>query len=155
MLQLATSDIYRDFILLDASDAVAVDEYLGCDANDTVSKSKSGFRGGNSTGSKSRKSFMSPSKRSGGSRHKLSAGKAQNHDQNQSPFVDNHFEKNDNNTHSHASGCDVNMDNDFDMDDGFSQPGTFDDSDEDEDPWKPLNPHELGKLKVKPFKKGA
>ncbi|KAK1408630.1 hypothetical protein QVD17_40565 [Tagetes erecta] len=148
---LATSDIYRDFILLDASDAVAVDDFLGCDANDTIRKS--GFRGGNSTGSKSRKSFMSPSKCSGGSRHKLSAGKAQNHGQNLSPFVDNHFEKNDNNAHSHAHGCDVNMDHDFDMDDGFSQPGPFDDSDEDDDPWKPLNPHEPGKLKVKPFKK--
>lgn len=29
-----------------------------------------------------------------------------------------------------------------------------DDADEDEDPWKTLNPHEPGNLKVKPFKKG-
>ncbi|XP_076931465.1 condensin-2 complex subunit H2-like isoform X2 [Bidens hawaiensis] len=149
---LATSDLYRDFVLLDASDAVAVDEFLGSKANDTYSKSKSGFKvGSNSVGSKSRKSFMSPSRRSGGSKHKLSAGKTQNHDPLQSPFADNnHFETNDNNTKAH----DVNMDRDFDMDDGFSQPEPFDDSDEeDDDPWKPLNPHEPGKLKVKPFKK--
>ncbi|KAJ0914801.1 putative condensin II complex subunit H2, condensin-2 complex subunit H2 [Helianthus annuus] len=153
---LATSDLYRDFILLDASDAVAVNKYLGCNVNDTISKSKSGFKGGsNSVGSKSRKSFMSPSNRSGGSRHKLSAGKTQNHDPIQSPFADNHFETNGNDTKSHPPGCDVNMDHDFDMDDGFSQPGPFDDDsdDDDDDPWKPLNPHEPGKLKVKPFKK--
>ncbi|KAK9076088.1 hypothetical protein SSX86_004421 [Deinandra increscens subsp. villosa] len=151
---LATSDLYRDFILLDASDAAAVDEFLSCDGNDTISKNKSGFKGGSiSAGSKSRKSFMSPSKRSGGTKQKLSAGKTQNHDQIRSPFADNHFEPNDKNTHSHAQGCDVNMDHDFDMDDGFSQHGPFDDSDEDDDPWKPLNPHENGKLKVKPFKK--
>ncbi|XP_076900973.1 condensin-2 complex subunit H2-like [Bidens hawaiensis] len=150
---LATSDLYRDFVLLDASDAVAVDEFLGSKANDTISKSKSGFKdGSNSVGSKSCKSFMSPSRRSGGSKHKLSAGKTQNHDQIRSPFADNnHFETNDNNTKAH----DVNMDHDFDMDDGFSQPEPFDDSDEedDDDRWKPLNPHEPGKLKVKPFKK--
>ncbi|KAI3694280.1 hypothetical protein L1987_77244 [Smallanthus sonchifolius] len=151
---LATTDLYRDFFLLDASDAVAVDEFLGCDANDTISKSQSRFKGGsNSVGSKSGKSFMSPSKCSGGTRHKLSAGKTQNHDQNQTPFANNHCETNGNNTHSHAPGCDVNMDHDFDMDDGVSQPEPFDDSDEDDDPWKPLNPHEPGKLKVKPFKK--
>ncbi|KAI7747175.1 hypothetical protein M8C21_006618 [Ambrosia artemisiifolia] len=152
---LATSDIYRDFILLDASDAVAVNDFLSYNANGTTSKTKSGFKvGSNSAGSKSRKSFMSPSKRSGGSRHKLSAGKTQNHDQVQSPFADNHFETNANDTKSHAPGCDVNMDQDFEMDDGFSQPGPFDDSDDDDDdPWKPLNPHEPGKLKVKPFKK--
>ncbi|KAL8208324.1 hypothetical protein R6Q57_007736 [Mikania cordata] len=147
---LATSDLYRDFILLDASDAVAVDEFLRCETNGTFGKNKSCFKVGSiSNGSKSRKSFMSPSKRSGGTKN----GKTPNHDKNQSPFADDHFEPNDKITHSHAPVFDSNVDADFDMDDGYSQPGPFDDSDEDDDPWKPLNPYERGKLKVKPFKK--
>lgn len=152
-MQLATNDLYRDFILLDASDAVAINEFLG--GNETFSKGKSGFKGGSSIGSKYRKSFMSPSKRSGGGTgHKQSAGKNNGPDQAQSPRVENHFE-----TKDHAMpDCNVNMDNDFDMDDGFAYPGGFDDSDSDEDeddPWKPLNPHERGNLKVKAFKKGC
>ncbi|GJR59807.1 AAA-type ATPase family protein [Tanacetum coccineum] len=44
----------------------------------------------------------------------------------------------------------ANMDHDYDIDDGFSQPEAFDDSDEDDDdPWKPLNPHEQGNLKLR------
>nr|GEV01662.1 WD repeat-containing protein 48-like [Tanacetum cinerariifolium] len=43
----------------------------------------------------------------------------------------------------------ANMDYDYDMDDGFSQPEAFDDSNEDDDDlWKPLNPHEQGNLKT-------
>ncbi|KVH95130.1 Non-SMC condensin II complex, subunit H2-like protein, partial [Cynara cardunculus var. scolymus] len=146
---LATNDLYRDFILLDASDAVAVNEYLG--GSETVSQTKNDFKGGSSLASKSRKSFISPSKRSG---HKLSAGKSNVPDQNQSACADQDFKTNDHNIQSEAPECNVNMDNECDMDDGFSQPGEFDDSDEDDDdPWKPLNPHEQGNLKIKPFKK--
>lgn len=146
---LATNDLYRDFILLDACDAVAVNEYLG--GNDTVSQTKSGFKVGSSLASKSRKSFISPSKRSG---NKPSAGKSHVPDQNQAACADHDFKTNDDNIQSQAPQCNVNMDNEFDMDDGFSQPGEFGDSDEDDDdPWKPLNPHEQGNLKIKPFKK--
>ncbi|PWA64968.1 Non-SMC condensin II complex, subunit H2-like protein [Artemisia annua] len=145
---LATNDLFRDFILLDASDAVTVDEFLG--GKETFNKNKSGLKGGSSIGSKSRKSFMSPSKRSGGTVRKPSAAKTPNPDQNHSARVDNHFETNDHNMPDYNA----NMDHEFDMDDGFSQPEGFDDSDEeDDDPWKPLNPHEQGNLKVKPFKK--
>jgi condensin-2 complex subunit H2 len=42
------------------------------------------------------------------------------------------------------------------MDDGFDAPMDTDNSDADEDdPWKPLNPHEPGNLRVKPFRKGS
>ncbi|KAI7980709.1 Condensin-2 complex subunit H2 [Camellia lanceoleosa] len=37
------------------------------------------------------------------------------------------------------------------MDDRYSEPGDLDDED---DPWKPLNPYEPGNLRAKPFKKG-
>nr|GEV82570.1 condensin-2 complex subunit H2 [Tanacetum cinerariifolium] len=144
---LATNDLFRDFILLDASDAVTVDEFLG--GKETFNKNKSGLKGGSSIGFKSRKSFFSPSKRSGGTARK-SAAKTPNPDQNHSALVDNHFETNDHNMPDYNA----NMDHEYDMDDGFSQPEAFDDSDEDDDdPWKPLNPHEQGNLIVKPFKK--
>nr|XP_043607938.1 condensin-2 complex subunit H2 [Erigeron canadensis] len=147
---LATNDLHRDFLLLDASDAVAVDDFLG--GKETFSKYKSGHKGGSSI--KSRKSFMSPSKASGGTVRKQSAGKTHVPDSDPPDIVDNRFDANDHNMQSPAPACNGNMDHDFDMEDGFSHPGTFDDSDEDsDDPWKPLNPHERGNLKVKPFKK--
>ncbi|KAM7485052.1 hypothetical protein LguiA_001061 [Lonicera macranthoides] len=137
---LATNDLYRDFILLDSCDAVAVDDFLNGD--DKASKWQNGVCRGSSLTSKSRKSFLSPTRRSGGISHKLSAVKSQNADLNQSPWVDN--------------GCNIpeNNHNEFEMDDGYSEPRDFNDSeDDDDDPWKPLNPHEPGNLKVKPFKK--
>lgn len=145
-MQLATNDLYKDFILLDACDAVAVDEFLN--GNDEVNKTKNNSRG-SSIGSKSRKTFMSPSRRSGGfmSPSRRSAGKTVDPGPSQNAYDDKKFETNDHHMDDHG----------FDMDDGFSQPEAFDDdSDEEdeEDPWKPLNPHEKGNLKIKPFKKG-
>ncbi|KAF5195677.1 Condensin-2 complex subunit h2 [Thalictrum thalictroides] len=142
---LATHDLYRDFILLDPCDATAVDKYLmegtGGNASHTGSSSKL---------SKTRKnSFQTPTKRSGGSAHK-------------SPFLDgnllrtpenNHdVELNDNNIWpDFPAACD----NDYHeegFNDGYAEP--MDESDDEDDPWKPLNPHENGNLKIKPFKKG-
>lgn len=142
---LATNDLYKDFILLDACDAVAVDEFLS--GNGEINKTKNNSRG-SSVGSKGRKTFMSPSRRSGGfmSPSKRSAGKSIDPGQNQNAYDGKNFETNDHNMDDHG----------FDMDDGFSQPEAFDDDEEDEDdedPWKPLNPHEKGNLKIKPFKK--
>ena len=41
------------------------------------------------------------------------------------------------------------------MDVGNSEPEDSNGSEEDDDLWKPLNPHESGNLKIKPFKKGC
>ncbi|KAF2289149.1 hypothetical protein GH714_029119 [Hevea brasiliensis] len=93
---LATNDLYRDFILLDPCDAVAVNDFLK----------------GDETG-------------------KLP---------NNLPAYDNYEDGN----------------HDFDMDDGYSEPRNLEDSEDDDsndDPWKPLNPHEPGNLKMKPFGK--
>ncbi|PSR85103.1 Condensin-2 complex subunit like [Actinidia chinensis var. chinensis] len=149
---LATSDLYRDFILLDPCDAVAVDNYS---KDDKAGKWQNGICRGNSMASKSRKSFQSPINRSGGATRKSSAGKNQDANLNRSPTVDHGFE---------FSGCNIGPDHPswsvpdnnihgFEMDDGYSEPGDLDDSDDEEDPWKPLNPHEPGNLRVKPFKK--
>ncbi|KAK4433906.1 Condensin-2 complex subunit H2 [Sesamum alatum] len=147
---LATNDLYRDFILLDPCDAVAIDNFL----DSKVGKGQSSVYRASSAASKDRKSFQSPSRQSEGNGHKLSVKKKQDANLAQSPCVDRGFESN-----YCSNGCsppayDFPSDNDgFAMRDGNSEPGDFDDSDDDNDPWKPLNPHEPGNLKVKPYKK--
>ncbi|KAF3604168.1 hypothetical protein F2Q69_00038128 [Brassica cretica] len=140
---LATTHLYRDFILLDPCDAVAVNEFLGGSyANASKGKTSS------HRGSSGRKSFHSPLGRSGGSARRSSLGKsqstkgpdAQNCDQGSHPLPP-------------VFGDD---DHGFDMDND-DHGGNMDlcdtDADDEDDPWKPLNPYEQGKLKVKPFKK--
>ncbi|CAH8328643.1 unnamed protein product [Eruca vesicaria subsp. sativa] len=147
---LATTHLYRDFILLDPCDSVAVNDFLG---DNYAGKGRNSSR----RGSSARKSFLSPVGRSGGSaRRRSSVGKnlrtnfnlspvrgsapdAQNCDQESQPPPPPPFEDND-----HG----------FDMDNDHGGTMDLSDTDADEDdPWKPLNPYEPGKLKVKPFKK--
>ncbi|PON62007.1 Condensin-2 complex subunit H [Parasponia andersonii] len=148
---LATSDLYRGFILLDPCDAVAVQDYLDGD--------KAG-RGLNSAykGSSRRKSFQSPTKRSGGASHKSSVRKRQDANVNRSPIVGCGFAVNNSNVGPDPPAPSTSNDgNDgFDMDDRYSEPRDSDESDgsdDDDDPWKPLNPHEPGSLKINPFRK--
>lgn len=148
---LATNDLYRDFILLDPCDAIAVNDYL---KDDKAGKWQNGFGRGSSLTSKSRRRFQSPISRSGGA-HKSSAAKKQDANLNPSPPVDHGCEFNDHNIgddHQAWNIPDNNIDG-FEMDGGGSEPGDFDDSDDEDDPWKPLNPYEPGNLRVKPFKK--
>ncbi|KAJ0238458.1 Condensin II complex subunit H2 [Hirschfeldia incana] len=135
---LATTHLYRDFILLDPCDAVAVNEFLGGSYASSKGKTSS------HRGSSGRKSFQSPLGRSGGSARRSSLGTNQGSkgpDQGSQPSPPPVF------------GDD---DHGFDMDND-DPGGTMDlcdtDGDDEDDPWKPLNPYEPGKLKVKPFKK--
>lgn len=148
-MQLAASDLYRGFILLDPCDAAAVHDYL--------IRKKVG-KGQNSVlrCSSNRKSFLSPTRRSGGTVKKSSLRKDQDANISQSPLADCTFEANncDSGSVPPAFG-NYDRNHDFDMDDRCSEPGEFDDSDDEDDPWKPLNPHEPGNLKVKPFRKGC
>ncbi|KAL0323448.1 UNVERIFIED_CONTAM: Condensin-2 complex subunit H2 [Sesamum angustifolium] len=147
---LATNDLYRDFILLDPCDAVAVDNFL----DSKVGKGQSNVYRASSATSKGRKSFQSPSRQSEGNGHKLSVKKKQDANLARSPCVDRGFESNYCSTGCSPPAYDFPSDNDgFRMQDGNSEPGDFDDSDDDDDPWKPLNPHEPGNLKVKPYRK--
>ncbi|XWS53586.1 hypothetical protein CRYUN_Cryun10bG0014100 [Craigia yunnanensis] len=143
---LATNDLYQDFILLDPCDAVAVDDYL---KGDEASKGEHGSYRGSSR----RKSFQSPTWHSGGTAHKSSLGKNKDANVNQSPKVDCSFGVNDCNMGPDHPAADTfgNVDHGFDTDDRYSEPRDLDD--DDNDPWKPLNPHEPGNLKVRPFKK--
>ncbi|KAF3456260.1 hypothetical protein FNV43_RR00910 [Rhamnella rubrinervis] len=141
---LATCDLYKSFILLDPCDAVAVHDYLDGDKVGEVQNSA--YRGG-----PTRKSSQLPTGRSGGTAHKSSLGKSQDANVNQSPWV----EVNNCNIGPDPSAFNTFFDSNhgFDVDDRDSEPRETDDSDNDEDPWKPLNPHEPGNLKVKQFKK--
>ncbi|KAL6571588.1 Condensin-2 complex subunit H2 [Orobanche hederae] len=151
---LGTSDLYRDFILLDSCDAVAVDNFLGSNAG----RGRTNVCRDSSVISKGRKSFLSPSRLSVGAGQKLSAKKPQDANLTKSPCVGNGFEPN--GCHigcSPAPACDFPDGNDdFGMEDRYSEPGDaydFDDDDDEEDPWKPLDPHAAGNLKVKPYRK--
>ncbi|PIN12049.1 hypothetical protein CDL12_15338 [Handroanthus impetiginosus] len=150
---LATNDLYRDFILLDSCDAVAVNNFL----DSKTGKGHTNAYRGSSVTSKGRKSFQSPSRQSCGTAQKLSIKKKQDTNLNQSPRLDPAFESNDCNIGCSPPACDFASDrNDgFGMGDEYPEPGQLDDSDDDDDddPWKPLNPHQPGSLKVKPYKK--
>ncbi|XP_047962290.1 condensin-2 complex subunit H2 [Salvia hispanica] len=152
---LATCDLYRDFILLDSCDAVAIDNFLDSKAG----KEPINAHRVSSVTSKGRKSFLSPSRQTGGTAQKQSAKKQNDANMFQSPRVDQRFESKDCNVGHTPPACGfADHDDGFGMGDAYSEPGDFNDSDEDDDdhdhdPWKPLNPHEPGNLKVKPYKK--
>ncbi|KAG8369897.1 hypothetical protein BUALT_Bualt14G0061200 [Buddleja alternifolia] len=140
---LATNDLYRNFILLDACDAVAVDDFLDRKASQGPSYV---YRGSSMT-SKGHKSFLSPSRRSGGTCHKLSVGKKQDANLPKSPIA-NLFESNECHMQSSPPAFDCSAD-----DIGFGTEHMDNSDGDDDDPWKPLNPHGQGNLKVKPYKK--
>lgn len=161
-LQLATCDLYRDFILLDACDSVTVDGFL--DSENIAGKGLNNSCKGSSLKSKYHKSFSSPTGLSGGTGNKSSARKNQDANLYQSPRGpefdpgnlnnDPHeFDPVNLNNYPFSSDIPDNIDDAHGCEDGYSEPRDLDDSD-DEDPWKPLNPHEPGNLKVKPYKKG-
>ncbi|KAG2721396.1 hypothetical protein I3760_02G080500 [Carya illinoinensis] len=144
---LATNDLYQDFILLDPCDAVAVDEFL---------KGNKAGKGQNGThrGSSARRSFQSPTRHSGGTAQKSTLRKNQDASVSQFPGPNSNSDVNNNNVGADPPACENLNDNNWglDIDERYSEPGDFDDEDEN-DPWKPLNPHEPGNLKVKPFRK--
>lgn len=145
-LQLATCDLYRDFILLDARDSVTVDGFLG--SENIAEKGLNNSSKGSSLKSKYHKSFSSPTGLSGGVGNKSSARKNQNANLYQSPRG-HEFDPGNLNNDPFSSDIPDNIDDAH----GYSEPRDLDDS-EDEDPWKPLNPHEPGNLKVKSYRKG-
>ncbi|BAT80288.1 Condensin-2 complex subunit H2 Chromosome-associated protein [Vigna angularis] len=143
---LSTTDLYQDFILLDTSDAVAVHEFLeGTKAAKT--------RNDASRRTPGRKSFLSPG-RSGGSARRLSAAKSQCANSNCSPKLNSGFDDENVRPSFPASDGLDDCNYGFDMGQGCEASRDSDNSDDDnDDPWKPLNPHEQGNLRVKPFRK--
>ena len=148
-LQLATNDLYQDFILLDPCDALAINDFLKAD--DTGRAQNGPYRG-----SSIRKTFQSPTRCSGGTANKPSLGKNRDANPMPSPVAGCSFGVNDCKIRPDPPVHD-NFDENpgFDMEDRYSDPENAEDSDDNDDPWKPLNPHEPGNLKVKTFKKGG
>lgn len=147
-MQLATTHLYRDFILLDPCDAVAVNDFLG---DNYAGKGKSSAHRGSSV----RRGFHSPVGRSGGSARRSSVGKNQGTNFNVSPIHGNGPDVQNCDQGSQPPPVFGDDDHGFDMDNEHGGTMDLSDTDADEDdPWKPLNPYEPGKLKVKPFKKG-
>ncbi|XP_061369337.1 condensin-2 complex subunit H2 isoform X2 [Gastrolobium bilobum] len=142
---LSTTDLYQDFILLDTSDAAAVNEFL-------KGRKAGATQNGANRGTSTRKSYLSPTRCSGGSARKSSAAKSQRAKSNCSPKLNCSFDEK-NVRPSSPAGLD-NCNFGFNMDDGCDTSRDSDNSDADyDDPWRPLNPHEPGNLRVKPFRK--
>ncbi|XP_074586469.1 condensin-2 complex subunit H2-like [Curcuma longa] len=147
---LVTCNFYGDFLLLDPSDAEAV--YVFSTTYDSGTNCIVVDDTGISARSKIYDSpFNSPTKRSGGASH----GKNQGIELNKISENNCTFETNNtqfsglqgNYVHSEHEKCQLD-----EPDFGFSTPMDEFDNDDD-DPWKPLNPHEQGNLKIKPFKR--
>ncbi|KAJ4841454.1 Condensin-2 complex subunit H2, partial [Turnera subulata] len=81
---LATTDLYRDFILLDPCDTIAVNNFLKGD--ETGKWQNSTYRG-----STARKSFLSPTRRSGGPAAKSPCGENLEANLNKSPMANCSF----------------------------------------------------------------
>ncbi|XP_016899903.2 condensin-2 complex subunit H2 [Cucumis melo] len=135
-----TSNIFQDFILLDPCDVKTLEDYMN--EGNKFGKSHNSARRGSST----RRSCQSPSvRRSGGHMQRSSFGKTQGDHNAQSPLVNCSF--------VHDPPVCHNFANEDHMDGGNSEPEDSNGSEEDDDLWKPLNPHEPGNLKIKPFRK--
>ncbi|PKI48571.1 hypothetical protein CRG98_031036 [Punica granatum] len=142
---LATHDLFEDFILLDSGDAVAVNDFL-----------KDGkVQNGGQRASSARKTFQSPRSRSGAAGSRSSAGKSHGVDMNKSPDAGFNTQVNNFDAAPDPPAFDdfANGEFSFNMDNGYAEPRDDSDDDDNHDPWKPLNPHESGNLKVKPYKK--
>ncbi|XP_051152636.1 condensin-2 complex subunit H2 [Andrographis paniculata] len=145
---LATTDLYREFILLDPRDAVEIDKFL-----DSKSGKGPSYKGSLLTPNGG-KVFQSPSRHSG---QNSSARKEKDCNFNKSPSFGKGFENNGCSTGRSplGSGFHADVNDGCGFPEGFSGPGDMDDDSDydDDDPWKPLDPHEPGNLKVKPYKK--
>ncbi|XP_042474897.1 condensin-2 complex subunit H2-like [Macadamia integrifolia] len=154
---LATCDLYQDFLLLDPCDAVAINNFL---KGDQAGTHQNVTHRGSPLKSKSRKIFQSPTTQYGGTARKSSSARSQNVDINQNPWVNDKAEVDVDNIWLEPPTCNFIDSNDYhgnEMDGGYSEHMDDQDGggggDDDDDPWAPLNPHEPGNLKIKPFKK--
>ncbi|TVU38868.1 hypothetical protein EJB05_12263 [Eragrostis curvula] len=155
---LATCNFFGDCLLLDPCDAPAVFEFL---QGKKSGKENSVTHRGSSAPSKSRKSaFTSPNGRSGGTGRKLNPEKGHGDpDPTQGNNLDQSQGMNENETHENIGdfnlgGNDWSYDDMATSDGAAESPDDGNDSDE-EDPWRPLDPHEPGNLKIRPYRRGT
>ncbi|KAG9459460.1 hypothetical protein H6P81_003968 [Aristolochia fimbriata] len=150
---LATNNLYEDFVLLDPSDAGAVYDFIQGSGN----AGKNTGVGGSSVRLRTHRSSMqSPFRRSGGSLHKSGNGKRPEDNAKQTLGINIDFETDNDNFCSERQRDDFsegNVHHEREPDGEYAE-ARDDSDDEEDDPWKPLNPHECGNLKIKSFKKG-
>jgi len=156
---LATCDFYGDFLLLDPCDAPAVFEFL---QGKCSGKENNVAHQGSPAPSKNRPSmFTPPIGRSGGTGRKLAPGKVQEDlDPTQESPGETNENKTEDNTNAGGYGWSDPVDHGFPGDYIPPDPYDFEDpidpvgeDSDDEDPWKPLNPHEPGNLKIRPYRR--
>lgn len=136
------------FLLLDPSDAAAVNDFL--DRHYKAGKYQNNACRSGSISYKSRKSFLYPTGRSGGTASKSVSRRSPDAHIDQPAAANADFEYRQYNdgfcSPAYDAGNDGHMGNEY--------PDLTDSDDPDNvDPWKPLNPHEPGNLKVKPYKR--
>ncbi|GMH08291.1 hypothetical protein Nepgr_010131 [Nepenthes gracilis] len=146
---IATNYPYRNFILLDPCDAIVVDNLL---KGDKAGEVQCGSHWRSSFTSKARKSFLSPTRHSGEMPRKSSNRKKL--DNTGQPSCG--FEGDNCNAGPDPSDHNIPENGNYgsEIEDHYFGYANEDGYDSDgDDPWKPLNPHEPGNLKVKPFRK--
>lgn len=152
---LATCDFYGDFLLLDPRDAGAVYKFLKTDA--VGREHFESHRGSSARSRKHQSVFQSPNIKSLGTALKSCLGNNEDVNLNQASQSNSAFETNNDNIWSPQQQFHSFPEDDVGHADepNVGSPNFGDDSDDDnDDPWKPLNPHEPGNLKIKPYKKG-
>lgn len=141
---LATSDFYGDFLLLDPCDAQGIDSFL--QKNAFNQEQVLTYKGTSGRPKTNENVSHTPIGRFAGS-IKASLRKNQKFNVIETSEDDHAFETDSVNEFSEPRSDQNHPKDMYNAD-------VQDDPDEDEDPWKPLNPHEPGNLKVKAFKKG-
>lgn len=149
---LATSDFYGDFLLLDPCDAQGIDIFL--QKNDFNQEQALTYKDTSGRHKTNENISQTPIGRSGGS-IKASLRKNQKFNVIETSEDFHAFETESVNEFSETHSDPNHLKDKYNAEETlFGNADGQDDPDEDEDPWKPLNPHEPGNLKVKPFKKG-
>ncbi|KAJ7542779.1 hypothetical protein O6H91_09G011500 [Diphasiastrum complanatum] len=157
--QIATSSLHRDFLLLDPCDAETVDIYLNTTRFSKRSARRTPRHLSSASRSKTQKSNFSTPGRRASSAKKAEASEAFRIDV-QDPIqafdsVGGRWE--DLSGEDHVRNIDFeDPDLDGNSEDNHENNAFHGEKeeDEDDDPWAPLNPHDLGTLPIKPFKKG-
>ncbi|XP_078433553.1 condensin-2 complex subunit H2-like protein [Wolffia australiana] len=130
---LSTCNFYEDFLLVDPYDAETVDSLI---RDKSRVKEHSVTRRSSAVKMNSQSSLHSEFFETSGGKVQKSASKKQ-----ATPCPMENM----------SSGQDAGPHSPENLEPGY--PDSNDDSDEEQDPWEPLNPHEAGNLRIKPFKR--
>lgn len=147
---LSTCNFYKDFLLLDPCDAGAVFSFM---QSICIDKEQPSLQKGSSFRSKNKDNiFTSPTRRS--TPRRSSVRKKHGTPLDDIPESNHTLDIQDIDNTRSAPHLEHDYNDDLHDEQQFGVPNVCGetDSEEDEDPWKPLNPHEPGNLKIKPYR---